>query len=509
MTFTFDDTWKIERDPYYYPLCLQYGYDFIVDAGFFKDTSTWVHPIFSEIDPDAGDTRDILCTPFGKLTTENASPKECVLITTGGFAPVHNGHIDMLKNAKKHLEHHGWNVVNGYFAPDHDEYIQMKCDHKGVDIFSRISALNEAIKEDGNDWMFVDPWSGVFNQCAINFTEVIDRLTHYLQHYLKRHIPVFFVCGADNARFANTFINTGRCVVVGRPKYEDRFWKLEEKFHSSDRIFFAHGDTDQSSTEVRKTLPNKYPTRPNLTLITGGLPEKELDLTFAQQVKTLLSPYFWNVNLRWKTLERDWKQFDSDIICLDKSTRADNNLNISRCYDLFGGRSNGYVARPGYASIQEQLKKIPTGDYRLYDSDSATGGTLKFVTEEAAKYGINITDTVTLMGDLDTEILDVEDFLLGTGDGLIVRLPNGKMGRAPYMLPYVDCRARCSVIDPVELSIDMWKLNYNHFCKYERYLGQYPNYFELFSLIGFAENSSMSSICEWHIWMLETHLTKS
>lgn len=509
MTFDIANAWKIERDSYYYPLCLQYGYDFIIDAGFFQDTSQWVNPEFAELDISINDRADILCTPFGKLTTE-AVDRECVLITTGGFAPVHSGHINMLKSAKAHLEYHGWNVINGYFSPDHDEYIQMKCNHQAVDIFSRITALNNAIKDDGNDWMFVDPWSGVFKRYAINFTEVVDRLKYYLQHHLKRHIPVFFVCGADNARFANTFINTGHCVVVGRPKYEDRFWKLQGQFYPNgknhSRIYFAYGDTDQSSTEVRKTLPNEKPTLKDLMLITSSNFDNPVSVTYAEKVKDTLAPYFKEVELCWK----DSDDLDDDIINLDKNENAKYNLNFSRCYDLFGGQSKGYVPRFGHQSIESQMNRIPKGEYRLYDSDIATGGTVKFVTEQLAKHGVTIIATETLLDGINAreEILDVEDFLLYSGDGLVIKLPNGKLTRAPYMLPYVDCRARCSVLEPIKLSIDMWKLNYEYFNGYERYLAQYPQYLELFSMIGFNERSPMSSICEWHIQMLERHLMK-
>jgi len=222
---------KIYQDPFYRELFIQYGFSFIVEAGFFFDSSKDNDPIIPW---------NILCTPLAFLKRDLPNP--CILLSTGSFCPLHIGHIQMMEKAKEAVEKAGYQVAGGYFSPGHDEYILSKTSGKNwIPIHNRLQIIKEMIRD--YDWLNVDPWEGVFNKVAVNFTVVIHRLEQYIQKHLNRHIPIFFVCGSDNANFAKTFKNQGHCVVVSRPPYTDQFNKYQI---NSNRIIFVEGGINAS-----------------------------------------------------------------------------------------------------------------------------------------------------------------------------------------------------------------------------------------------------------------------
>ncbi len=59
-------------------------------------------------------------TPDHKLLKPEG-PKDIILLSTGGFAPIHNGHVAMMEAAKTHLESKGFRVRGGYSL---DEFSQ-------------------------------------------------------------------------------------------------------------------------------------------------------------------------------------------------------------------------------------------------------------------------------------------------------------------------------------------------------------------------------------------------
>ncbi len=143
-------------------------------------------------------------------------------------------------------------------------------------------------------------------------------------------------------------------------------------------------------------------------------------------------------------------------------------LRVSRGFLLGGRRQVGLVPRPGAAPIHEQIASLP-GDsagqgYTLIEDDMATGGTVTDVIRlfQAAGRrvrcvipGIRLGDS-TRSGILGAtvdpvlqyraprsgrgaptmELIDPRNFLFGLS-GLVVLLPDGTWGRAPYWLPFV------------------------------------------------------------------------
>lgn len=476
--------WKINRDFFYADLYEGHGFDFIEEAGFFYDTDL--------IDRDIKGSLDLLCTPLG--FENELTEKSCVLLTTGSFCPIHYGHIEMMERARQELTKQGWNVLRGYIAPAHDEYIKRKCGADWINIDRRIQIIQKEITE--SDWLALDPWEGVFNSVAVNFTDVIFRLSAYIKKHLNTNIPVFYVCGSDNARFAKTFLIKGHCVVVKRPGYENQFANYQHL--SSDRILFIDGNARVSSSELghKSRLGLK---KSSLDLITQGHPLEE-------ELVKILSLYYSNIHLHRLEKFRVENHKSLPSIALDNAIECDYSLSISRLYQLGGSLFKEFVPRPGSKPISDQLNLIPEDEYQLWDTDSYSGKTFGFIKQLLQQHNIQPIKMNTLLVPSQSEILDARDFFLDAPDaGLVVQLPNGEITRAPYIYPYVNPAVRCSLENALEFSIAIWKLNRDYFHQRKACLQQLTTNKFLFLYQGFSAQDSLADIADWHYQKLSDY----
>ena len=160
-------------------------------------------------------------------------------------------------------------------------------------------------------------------------------------------------------------------------------------------------------------------------------------------------------------------------VSLDPLVRGIPALGISRGFDLGGRTSRGLVARPGHPSVPSQVERLSRAlagrTCVLVEDDIHSGGTIERVLEILAAAGVRVARVVTgiaagpvVLGSLSVpvepvlryegttgrlDIADPRNFLLGVS-GLVVRLPAGGWGRAPYWLPFVTTSARLPV-DPL------------------------------------------------------------
>ena len=463
--------WKIKRDPYYSELYEKHGRALVDDAGFFEDTAT--EDVF--IDGSV----DVPCTPYNFLLDRlKESDNPCVLLSTGSFCPVHDGHIDMMVNAYRKVESEGYEVIGGYMSPGHDEYISEKTKEQAIPVHERIKMLDDKLRaydKYKTDWIAIDPWEGVFCKTAVNFTDVVERLRMYLLAFTGREVAVFFVCGGDNARFAQTFMYGGNCVVVNRPGYEDRYDKYKELLKGCDNILWANGVSDLSSTEIRNNTDKKAYVKKQLMLRMTDRPDVR-----RHKLLKLLKPHFSYVRKVRETPDNfmdddcrmgsSWfaamnnANFPFNTISLDSQYDAVDNLEISRHYDCFGIKQLGYGARPGSKSIDEQLSNIDKGAYYLYDDDIHTGGTMRYVRKLLEDKGyVVMGELCTTTSNLKSmEILDERDFYVGHKDSGLVIMTHDGPKRTPYVYPYVCPYIRASISDPMAFSIAVWQLNLDY-----------------------------------------------
>lgn len=436
--------WKIERDPIYKKLYEKFGEEFIIGAGFIYDNSPINYPVTDDFD----------CTPISFMVERfRKSKNPAIILSTGSFCPLHDGHIEMMYKAREAVEASGYDVIGGYLAPDNDEYVLRKTNV--LNIHERIRIIQKQIEE--IDWLAVDPWSGVFRKYAENFTDIIYHLQMYIKRHLGKDIPIFYVCGGDNAHFLKAFTLEGHCVVVDRPG-TDTGEKYKKLFN--DRILYAYNDNDNSSTEVRKTFDfNKSVRKEKLYLRLGEYDPRQ------EEVIEELKKYYDEIIISKLENEKEvFSKISNNLISLDLFLKSEHNISISRQFDYFGGKFLGFTNRPETLLLDEQLDNIPKGEFFLFDDDIHTGKTIEYV-KELLKNRTKVLGTISLTtSSKKEEILDCWDFYFNKRDsGLVILDSNLQNIRHPYIYPTVCPYQRCSIEKPLEFSIAIWTINRNYF----------------------------------------------
>ncbi|MEO8352253.1 MAG: hypothetical protein ABI680_11025, partial [Chthoniobacteraceae bacterium] len=317
-----------------------------------------------------------------------------------------------------------------------------------------------------SNWLSVDPWESLHRRVAVNYTDVAARLRAYLRKHFDPRMEVLFMCGADNARFALAFTELGGCVVVNRSGAESEFAQWKERLCGHPNILWVDGQRHSAASRMlrkpiwhppkgRRLVVRREDSRAVRTL---GLRDFEV---FQTELLDLLSRHAPVREARMRDVEPG-----SNVISLDPMVPADHNLAISRLFALGGYEPLGHISRPGAAPLIEQIAAIPAGSYVLRDDDRMTSSTLNAV-RGLLPPTISISETrFAIEPAEDEDVLDARDFLLGADDaGLVIALPGGGIGRAPYMLPYVDPAVRASVLASHEFSIEVWLLNARIFAR--------------------------------------------
>jgi nicotinic acid mononucleotide adenylyltransferase len=488
---------KIQRlsiEPYYKDLYKQYGIDYCVDNGFFFNRNSveinWLRHV------------EIPCTPINFLKKSD-SKKKCILLSTGAHCPMHEGHIMAMEYSKQFLEKQGWDVIGGYLSPGHDEYIKDKTKEEYMPIHDRLDYANKLLR---TDWLAIDPWEGLFAPGAVNYTTVVYRLQQYIKYWLEEDITIFYVCGADNARFHRVFKGTDiQMCIVTRSGYD-----LSEMINDilDAGFYIAELNNDLSSTKVRKQpeyqkyLKQRH--QPKQLFLRSHRTHVEKRLYY------LMQKYFSNVFINDINYQQD--QFNEarhnktcDILNLDSYIYgAEADLHISRLYDNFGQKKMGYTNRPGSPDlliqfgimIEQERIKSPV---LLFDDDIHTGGTMKFVEEQLKEFYIETEGRFSLVtsNPNHAEILDARDFILGSEDGGLVTKIKGELVRVPYIYPFVCPKTRASINEPYEFSQYIWLLNYNYYKDTYRKLKDFPH-LSYFKYLGFDDESYMEDVCMYY-----------
>ncbi len=487
--------WKLQRDRYLGPL----GESVARDAGFFFDDDEADAPL---------DDVDWLCTPIPAAS----GPRPIALLATGGFCPIHAGHLAMMDRARDAALAAGYTVIAGYLSPGHDAYVRMKTGAAAIPASERLRACAAAIARSGlpdraspngdaealidRSWLHVDPWESLHRKVAVNYTDVAARLRAYLRAHVEPAVDVFYVCGGDNARFAQAFVADGGCIVVARPGTDDEFTRWRTRLAGHGKLLWCDGDHPGASRAIREPVWRDASARRVVMRLEDARAVHSLRIPFApfqQALVRLLADY---AQVRVIPLG---DPPTGAAISLDAMQRAPHELAISRRFALGGYRSSGHAARPGSPPLEVQLAAIPPGDYALCDDDAMTGGTLAAV-RALLPPTIRITETrLAISHAPDEDVVDSRDFLLGADDGgLVVELAHGRLGRAPYLLPYVDPAARCSLPPERtrELSIAIWKLNEEVFANTELRVSDLPPA----TRATFAHHDlRLDELCRWHL----------
>lgn len=471
--------WKLARDLFLRPLVEAQGEEVAWSAGFFFDNDPEHQPL---------DDVDWLCTPRPRCLRSGDRP--VVLLATGGFCPVHEGHLAMMRAARAAATTAGYTVVGGYLSPGHDEYVRLKCGAEAIPASVRLEQCAAAAA--ATDWLSVDAWESLHRRVAVNYTDVVARLRAYLRRHVDPRIDVLYVGGGDNARFAQPFQQDAGCVIVDRPGAEDEVAKWHARLAGNPRVLWAAADHAAASRVVRDGKP-WVPSPKGIVVRRDddrAVRTLGLDLRrFQESLLAALPPA--------RVVEPKAGAVRAGTISLDPYTAAEHTLRISRLFALGGHQMLGYVPRPGAAAIEAQIAAIPDGEYTLIDDDRMSGGTLAAVMAMLPpRIRIARTELMLEPGP-DEDVLDSRDFLVGTDEGgLVIELPDGSAGRAPYLLPYVDPAARASVPDAAAFSKGIWDLNARIFKSADLKVTDLPLAWQ--RTFAAHRDRSLSELCAWH-----------
>lgn len=565
---------KILQDPIYGPAyeLLGSSLEAMFDAGFFDDGAREE----SNIIPEADD--NFFLTPVDKIrrrleaTPSGPAPRLAVLLMTGSFCPVHEGHIESLEIARQELEARGIHVLGGYLSPSHDSYVSIKL----TDALSAVQRLDlcQAATAD-SDWISADGWEAFGVDRAANFTDVVVRLERYLARHIKSDSPidVYYVFSSDHARFCRAFVARGHCVCTVRPDYRENVDKYQVLPHvkDNDRIIWAMKDRLKTSSGMvrdgsHELLPGKArkiyeqileersgrlksaSQKVLYRIRDEGLHEVEHWLTGRDQammkqakadhlhglVELMCSVHRQVGVIRTQTevvacideaarigarslfkisSEAPDGEADEAVISIDAFISGDISLGVSRCFALADAHGVGQIShRPGYRPLAEQIASIPRNRrYLLVDDDIDTGRTMSTVWKMLADAGVNISAAHALIKrsslkkpGLTVDVLDARDFLSGSRrGGLVVQLPDGKLGRVPYCLPYCSPSQRASIPLALELefSLGIWSLNQRFFKGLQPAITLSkadPGFQAVMQYFGFSPQTKMADICRWH-----------
>lgn len=233
------------------------------------------------------------------------------------------------------------------------------------------------------------------------------------------------------------------------------------------------------------------------------------------------------------------KSSGSPIISLDPLMSAGvYQHKVSRGYYLGGRKDFGQVSRPGSEPLGNQAKNISANvsdiPVCVSEDDIFSGGSVIASLNGLLHAGVSIKniipgiqigkpDRLTEMGipvnpiieyktEDTTDIFnkvdlgDPRDYLLGAS-GLVVKLPNGKLGRAPYILPFVSTAARAGIPRETEkdFALKVLQINHEFFYSIQQKYGfpvllkhMDPNFVTYMSeLYGIDSNADMVQMTVW------------
>lgn len=398
-------------------------------------------------------------TPLGKASMR-IGPRPVVLYITGGFDPLHEGHLSALEEAKAYMEAAGRTVLCAFIAPDHDDYVVR---HKGGrTAFERVEESRYVTEE--YDWIDVDPYPAYSASSWMNFTFLLDRISRYVERHLGVRSEVVYVHGSDNADHAKP-LSTPYAQSRGISALEvGRYLKaspagLTSRHHlSSTRVRRGEHPLHERISEFRarnlagEGLP--YVIRDDLALAAPWLNPGERRECLDALVEMVRRSTPAGTQIRVQSVEEQLRAFTSPglpTISLDPWFQGTYNVGVSRVFISASGQYRPLgVAPRGVRSLGKDIRgalreafcRIPAGRYVLVDDDIASGSTIQAV-RDALPQGVQIAGIRTLWTEKFYDVIDARDFVDGAEEGgLVCMMTTADVGRRSYLDPAVNLAAR-------------------------------------------------------------------
>lgn len=508
--------WKLAKDPYYPEVYLEHGKETVREAGFFDDGIP-----YNKNSVAVADFATIL-TPRNKINAA-FTKNRVIIISTGAFAPMHDGHLEMIEIAKKEMEIRGYSVVGGYVCPDNQDYITRKYNGSVMTAENRILCCEEFVKN--SDWISVSRLGMYGFPKDVNFTEIIYRMQKMFPE-----CKIAYVYGSDNAGFSWLFTDNTIGVCVKRNGDGGKYEKYQEMFENCENVIFSNESriySDVSSTKIRNRKEKMvYLIRNDSRLVTSVLrrfvSKASLDSANKEFVNKLAKIIEKRVpsNVKVSVVDAVAQRilFDKRLskkyptISLDMHYTGDYQIGITRVFELDSNQKTPvkFVSRNTFEPIDSEIAKIPAGEYTLVEDDIASGSTINYIIEKLLSKKIIIKDIALMSKVVDGplyDIVDVRDFIVGsTQCGLTVRDTTGKIVKVPYCYPYVNLLSRAKLNDSDGASYEIWKANLEYYRDVAPSLTigdlNNPLCTSLITLVANVEHchyNKLTEICLWHM----------
>lgn len=487
-TFELD---KLKNDPFYWSM-VEHGYNYKN-----LQKSGWLNTGYSK--EDYAFNHQLFLSPIENHLPKDRNKEIFILLNTGSYAPVHDGHFEMMLMAKNKLEKEGHDINALIMSPSHDNYVLTKPVYiEPWHIHQRLFSLKEKIENYNKEYQnifMIDVWEALYCQFAVNFTDVISHLVNHIKKLGYSNFKIGYVFGSDNQAFIDCFAYLAEdlkqhfyAICVERNGHEFK----NEHLVSSSNILYAnmmlHGD--KQSRIIRNNYLNDKKNFDKEDCIYAVRYDEELALSqwlikYPQYKQQLIDSFKIfhhglclaikdNINLPIISIDAEEqlsyvKEFSKTqkTLNLDIYTnRIDYNssLNLCRYFGIGDYQSQPIemIIRPEYdtqLSVEEYLSQYSAGDYHFVDDDIFTGKTLSFIKELLKPVDINISKEHSLL-DIYFEknhissslydIVDTRDFLLGAFSGGLTCLLKENYIRVPYIQPWVNLQKRAK-LDPFKL----------------------------------------------------------
>lgn len=452
--------------------------------------------------------------------------RQAVVVSTGSYDPLHEGHMESVVRAKEFIEATGKaKVIAGFMSPSHDHYVRQK-NPGGVVDFQRIHEntlfVEKAPYNKPQQWIFHENWEALGINVAVNFTDVVVYIDGMLKAHVGADIDIYYVFGGDNAAFGLAFSHNddelAKGICVGRPGYDiDPF--VVDNINKSSTLFYTEGFNGMSSTQIRalrgETVVPEVNDDPELPFVlrddlylsaewmkpllgTDKVMEKcnvFMDTLITEFKKSFSEVRILDVQAQLietrKHLEENFK--GKNILSCDVYFQGDKTIRASRLFDVAASQTHGKTSH--FASA-DALDGTDKNEYVFVDDDIVSGFFLSEV-----KKNFTITDAVS-MADLSVQedyldIADSRDFLVGALNGGLMMDADIPF-RAPYLSPFVDMIARLSMPAPNirNFNIAIWEANAEFYRGTGLTVADIPATQAVFlKNMGFADEDYVEDIC--------------
>lgn len=504
---------KILKDPYFSALYLKNrSIDFLYKSGFFIDDIPLNYNKHENITFLTSNLDKVI---FNK-NKSNPSLKNIVLLSTGGFSPIHEGHLSLFEQTHDYLKSK-FNILGWFVSPSHDLYVDNKYQGSAKMHIEKRNFLIQNLCKD-HPYLELEQFEANFCEFELNFTEVANRLKKYLNFYLKDDIEICYVFGSDNYLFYNAFLDKDLSCCIERPNKE-----ISNPFTSEKNFYLpSKFKTNISSTEIRKnfSFPEiEYPSSyfygirdDGLESISNFKMKKNKYNSFFKEFVSIIKEYLPNnpiietISLKKQKKYVKKLKIKNTISC-DIHIKGKYNLEISRLFKICEKQEKPLHI---ISRRNTSIPYIPKGQYTLIEDDSVSGNTIKSINSLLNPNNVYINDYIFLTKVNNKnffDVIDIRDFIVGAkNSGLYVSFIDTNI-RVPYLEPYVNLNSRASIkiTRQKEFSKKIWILNKKLYSQLDKNL-KLKNLSEDFQLLmikqGFSLNDYIQDIFDYHINML-------